>query len=57
VAALTDPLLRSGRRFCVLYTDDANPTSNRLYQRTGYRPVCDWTQRLFGQGGNAARTV
>jgi predicted GNAT family acetyltransferase len=57
VAALTDHLLRSGRRFCALYTDAANPTSNRLYQRIGYLPVCEWTQRLFGQGGGAARTA
>ena len=41
----------------MLYTDVANPTSNRLYQRIGYRPVCEWTQRLFGQGGEAARTA
>jgi predicted GNAT family acetyltransferase len=25
----------------VLYTDLANPTSNALYQRLGYRPVED----------------
>ena len=27
----------------VLYTDLANPTSNALYPRLGYRPVGDWT--------------
>lgn len=26
----------------VLYTDLANPTSNALYQRLGYRPIGDW---------------
>lgn len=40
-AALSQYLLRTGRRFCFLYTDLANPTSNRIYQRLGYRPVCD----------------
>lgn len=27
----------------VLYTDMANPTSNALYQRLGYRPIGEWT--------------
>ena len=27
-----------GRRFCFLYTDLANPTSNAIYERIGYRP-------------------
>jgi uncharacterized protein len=40
-AALTQRLLDSGRRFCFLYTDLANPTSNSIYQRIGYRPVAD----------------
>jgi GNAT superfamily N-acetyltransferase len=41
VAALTGRMLGSGRRFCFLYTDLANPTSNAIYARLGYRPVCD----------------
>lgn len=28
----------------ILFTDLANPTSNALYQRLGYRPVGDWTE-------------
>ena len=40
-AALTRRLLGSGRRFCFLYTDLANPTSNSIYQRIGYRAVGD----------------
>jgi predicted GNAT family acetyltransferase len=40
-AALTRRLLESGRRFCFLYTDLANPTSNSIYQRIGYRAVGD----------------
>jgi predicted GNAT family acetyltransferase len=45
-AAVTERLLGSGLRFCFLYTDLANPTSNSIYQRIGYRPVSDvdlWT--------------
>ncbi len=41
VAALSQHLLDSGRRFCFLYTDLANPTSNHVYQAIGYRPVAD----------------
>ncbi|HWL07728.1 MAG TPA: GNAT family N-acetyltransferase [Planctomicrobium sp.] len=41
VAMLTQRLLASGKSFCCLYTDLANPTSNSIYQRIGYRPVCD----------------
>lgn len=32
--------LRSKR--CFLFTDLANSTSNSIYQKIGYRPVCDW---------------
>jgi predicted GNAT family acetyltransferase len=41
VAAVTQRMLDGGRRFCFLYTDLANPTSNAIYTRIGYRPVCD----------------
>jgi uncharacterized protein len=47
-ADLTQMLLDGGRRFCFLYTDLANPTSNSIYQRIGYRPVSDSTQWSFG---------
>ncbi|OLZ71586.1 GNAT family N-acetyltransferase [Streptomyces sp. IMTB 2501] len=33
----------------VLFTDLANPTSNGLYQRIGYRPVADFTVWRFGE--------
>jgi len=38
---LTEQLLAEGRRYCFLMTDLANPTSNAIYARIGYRPVCD----------------
>jgi predicted GNAT family acetyltransferase len=46
VAAATSSLLRT-RRFCFLYTDLANPTSNSIYQRIGYQPVLDVDQWAF----------
>lgn len=41
VAALSQHYLDQGRTFCFLHTDLANPTSNAIYQRMGYQPVCD----------------
>ncbi len=41
VAALSQLQLDAGRAFCSLYTDLANPTSNSVYRRIGYRPVSD----------------
>jgi uncharacterized protein len=49
VAELTGTLLEGGRRFCFLFTDLANPTSNTIYQRIGYRPVTDVDQWAFGR--------
>lgn len=47
VATLSQQLLDAGWDFCTLYTDLANPTSNDIYQRIGYRPVCDSTEYHF----------
>ncbi|MCU0501997.1 MAG: GNAT family N-acetyltransferase [Anaerolineae bacterium] len=47
VAALSQQLLDAGWEFCVLFTDLANPTSNSVYQKIGYRPVCDFDEWLF----------
>ena len=46
-AAVTRLQLDRGRRFCFLYTDLANPTSNAIYQRLGYVPVCDSREVAF----------
>lgn len=43
VAALSQYLLDQGNRYCCLYTDLANPTSNAIYERIGYRPIRDAT--------------
>jgi uncharacterized protein len=48
VTAATSQLqLDRGRRFCFLYTDLANPTSNAIYMRIGYEPVCDSRELVF----------
>lgn len=47
VADLSQVLLDEGRRFCALFTDLANPVSNRLYARLGYRPICDFDEYVF----------
>ncbi len=47
VAALSQMLLDRGRRFCFLYTDLANPTSNHIYQEIGYHPVADSVMLRF----------
>jgi predicted GNAT family acetyltransferase len=46
-AALSQELLDSGRKFCFLFTDLANPTSNRIYQQIGYQAVCDVDEYRF----------
>jgi predicted GNAT family acetyltransferase len=38
----------AGAAEVLLYTDLANPTSNALYQRLGYRPVEDRVMLSFG---------
>jgi uncharacterized protein len=41
-------LFEGGRRFCFLYTDLANPTSNAIYERIGYRRVAEAAEVVFG---------
>jgi predicted GNAT family acetyltransferase len=41
-------LFEGGRRFCFLYTDLANPTSNAIYERIGYRRVAESAEIIFG---------
>ena len=47
VAEVSQRQLVSGRSFCFLFTDLANPTSNRIYQTIGYAPVADVDQYRF----------
>jgi RimJ/RimL family protein N-acetyltransferase len=48
-AAVTRELLGRGRTSTFLYTDLANPTSNRIYQAIGYRHVTDVREVTFGR--------
>lgn len=47
VAKLSQKMLDEGRKFCFLYTDLSNPTSNSIYQKIGYRPVSDAVHHNF----------
>jgi uncharacterized protein len=46
-------LFDGGRRFCFLYTDLANPTSNAIYERIGYRRVAESAEVVFESGRSA----
>lgn len=41
VAAQSQWLLDNGHRYCFLFTDLANPTSNSIYKRVGYRQIAE----------------
>lgn len=41
VATQSQWLLDRGHRYCFLYTDLANPTSNSIYRRIGYRQIAE----------------
>jgi uncharacterized protein len=46
-AELSQLLLDSGKQFVTLFTNLANPISNSIYQKIGYRPVCDFDMYRF----------
>jgi predicted GNAT family acetyltransferase len=46
-AAVSQFILDSGKKFCYLFADLANPTSNHIYQEIGYKPVCDFDEYQF----------
>lgn len=47
VAQVTQAQLDAGHRFCFLFTDLANPTSNHIYREIGYEPVSDVEEYRF----------
>ncbi len=49
VGELSRILLEAGWEYCALFTDLANPTSNSIYQRIGYRPVCNYDEYVFAR--------
>ena len=48
-AAITRARLDAGRRFCFLYTDLANPTSNKIYLDLGYERIGESREYAFGR--------
>ena len=46
-AGLSQHLLDLGFKFCFLFTDLLNPTSNHIYQQIGFEPVSDVDQYSF----------
>lgn len=48
VAALSQLMLDTGWQFCTLFTDAANPTSNKIYQQIGYKVIEEQAQIVFG---------
>jgi len=51
VAAVSQRQLDAGRAFCTLFTDLDYPTSNSIYQKIGYRRVCDFAELAFRRVG------
>ncbi|GAB3997297.1 GNAT family N-acetyltransferase [Nocardioides marmoraquaticus] len=51
VAALAERLAAQGAEVC-LFTDQANPVSNRLYERLGFEPVTDMVDLLLDSRGH-----
>jgi predicted GNAT family acetyltransferase len=47
VGELSRLLLESGWRYCALFADLANVPANRVYQRIGYEPTCDYAEYVF----------
>lgn len=47
VAAVSQTVLDAGAHRSALFTDLANPTSNKVYTALGYRPVADVTAYVF----------
>ncbi len=47
VASLSQHLLDSGFSFCTLFADLENPISNHIYEKIGYRPICDFAEWRF----------
>jgi hypothetical protein len=50
VAAVSRRVLDDGKRFAFLFTDLANPISNSIYPKIGYRPVADLRELEFVAG-------
>ena len=51
VAAVSRQALDAGAHTCMLFTDLANPTSNKIYADVGYRRFGEWEETEFTPPG------
>jgi hypothetical protein len=56
VAGTCRSILQSGKEFCMLYADLANPVSNSIYIKIGFKPVGDSVMYTFQGHVSAGRT-
>ena len=49
VGELSRMLLEEGWEFCALFADVENAAANRVYESTGYKPICDYDEYAFSQ--------
>jgi len=47
VAKLCQFILNEGKKYCFLFTDLANPTSNKIYMNIGFKPILDVDEYRF----------
>ncbi len=47
VSTLSRTLLEAGWEYCALFADQSNAAANRVYQKIGYRPTCDYDEYVF----------
>ncbi|MFX0086144.1 MAG: GNAT family N-acetyltransferase [Candidatus Hodarchaeota archaeon] len=47
VAKLCQSILDEGKKYCFLFTDLANPTSNKIYMNVGFKPIMDVDEYRF----------
>lgn len=47
VAEVSRRALAGGARACMLFTDLANPTSNKIYREVGYRRIAGWEEYVY----------
>jgi RimJ/RimL family protein N-acetyltransferase len=47
VAKLCQLILDEGKKYCYLFTDLANPTSNKIYMDIGFKPIIDVDEYRF----------
>lgn len=57
VSELAGAVLAGGKRFAVLFTDAANPTSNHIYESIGFRFVCPYDAYRIIRGDSKSGSI